>query len=207
LLPFLTQVQEEAMRIRHLSGAGLITLATSLAVPVLAHPQSFTTGDYEACAASFEGRVSEYRALHRRLERLIAPETLFLDPRDDYAARQALADLLRAVRPEAAEGELFTPDVAAVFRVRIAHSLLATRRTAAELLDGGEQEQWGPLAPPVVNGDFDWRWRNVMWPSILFALPSLPEDLEYRFVDADLILVDVNANLVVDILRDALPVD
>ena len=199
------------MRIRHLVGAGLFAFAAGTtgvaAVPVVVHPQLSTAGRYEACVASFDRRIDEYWALHRRLERLIAPETLFLDPRDDHAARLALADLLRAARPAAREGDVFVPDGAEVFRVRIAHALLATRRTAADLLGDDEDGDWGDLAPPVVNGAFDWRWRNAMWPSILFALPPLPEELEYRFVDTDLILVDVHANLVVDILRDALPVD
>jgi hypothetical protein len=39
---------------------------------------------------------------------------------------------------------------------------------------------------------------------MLAALPGLPEELEYRFVGADLVLIDVPADLVVDILENAL---
>jgi hypothetical protein len=35
-------------------------------------------------------------------------------------------------------------------------------------------------------------------------LPGLPVELEYRLHGTDLVLLDVEANLVVDILRDAL---
>jgi len=199
------------MRIHRLIATGLIAIATGFAATTaLANPQPSTARRYEACLNAFEVRVDEYWALHRRLESLLGKETMFVDPRADTAARMALADLMRVARPAAAEGDLFTPDVAEVFRVRIAHALLATRRTAAELLraeSGEDGEEWFDLAPPVVKGAFDWRWNSVMWPSILFALPPLPEDLEYRFVGTDLILVDVHANLVVDILRDALPVE
>ena len=195
------------MAIRHLLRAGLTIGVWLTAVPGLAQAPPFTAGDYQACIASFDARVDEYRTLHRRLERLVAPETLFLDPREDYAARQALADLLRAARPGGREGSLFAPDVAAVFRVRIAQALVATHRTAADLFAEDDEQEWGDLAPPTVNGSFDWRWKNVMWPSVLFALPPLPEELEYRFVGLDLLLVDPHANLVVDILRDAVPVD
>ena len=45
-----------------------------------------------------------------------------------------------------------------------------------------------------------------MWPGFLWTLPALPEELQYRFVGRDLILLDVHANLVVDILRDAIPI-
>jgi hypothetical protein len=42
---------------------------------------------------------------------------------------------------------------------------------------------------------------------ILEALPPLPEELQYRFVGPTLVLLDVHADLVVDILPNALPVD
>lgn len=44
-----------------------------------------------------------------------------------------------------------------------------------------------------------------MWPTLLRALPALPAELEYRFAHRDLVLIDVHASLVVDILEDALP--
>ena len=44
-----------------------------------------------------------------------------------------------------------------------------------------------------------------MWPALRAVLPALPDELRYRFVDRDLVLLDVHADLVVDILRDALP--
>ena len=44
-----------------------------------------------------------------------------------------------------------------------------------------------------------------MWPSLLAVLPPLPEGLEYRFADRDLVLIDIHASIVVDILVNALP--
>ncbi len=37
------------------------------------------------------------------------------------------------------------------------------------------------------------------------ALPELPIELQYRVVGADLVLVDLHANLIVDVLRGAFP--
>jgi len=34
---------------------------------------------------------------------------------------------------------------------------------------------------------------------------QLPEGLEYRFVNRDLVLVDLEADLIVDVLHDAVP--
>jgi hypothetical protein len=39
----------------------------------------------------------------------------------------------------------------------------------------------------------------------LQELPPLPEELAYRIVGRDLVLVDSKANLVVDLLHEALP--
>jgi hypothetical protein len=55
----------------------------------------------------------------------------------------------------------------------------------------------------MVNGRFPWLRGALVWPCILNALPPLPDELQYRFVGVDLILVDIHANLVVDILRNA----
>ena len=43
-------------------------------------------------------------------------------------------------------------------------------------------------------------------PNLLKQLHQLPEDLEYRFVGRDLILRDVKANIIVDVIRHATPV-
>ena len=41
-------------------------------------------------------------------------------------------------------------------------------------------------------------------PNILAALPKLPEDLEYRFVNRTMILLDTHANLIVDFVPNAI---
>jgi hypothetical protein len=58
--------------------------------------------------------------------------------------------------------------------------------------------------PLVVNEAFSWALGNVMPSSLIAALPPLPAELEYRLVGQDLVLIDVTAGLVVDILRHAL---
>jgi hypothetical protein len=39
---------------------------------------------------------------------------------------------------------------------------------------------------------------------VLNVLPALPPELQYRFLFRDLALIDVHANLIVDILPEAL---
>jgi hypothetical protein len=45
---------------------------------------------------------------------------------------------------------------------------------------------------------------STMPPTVLLNLPKLPQGLEYRFVGKHLILFDSKANLIVDILRNAI---
>jgi hypothetical protein len=42
-------------------------------------------------------------------------------------------------------------------------------------------------------------------PTILMALPELPMELRYRFVDRSLVLLDNKTNLIVDFLHEVLP--
>ena len=55
-----------------------------------------------------------------------------------------------------------------------------------------------------VLGMLPWRTHLALTP-IVRDLPELPPELEYHFVGRHLVLMDVGANMVVDVVRDALP--
>ena len=42
-------------------------------------------------------------------------------------------------------------------------------------------------------------------PQVLQGLPKLPEELEYRFIGDRLILIDIHAHIIVDLIDDAFP--
>lgn len=44
-----------------------------------------------------------------------------------------------------------------------------------------------------------------MPPCLLVVLPELPIELEYRFLECDLVVVDIQAALVVAVLPEAFP--
>jgi hypothetical protein len=58
---------------------------------------------------------------------------------------------------------------------------------------------------PTVNQPFPSVLGSVQWPALVRALPAVPRELDYAFWGRDLVLVDVDANLVIDILSEALP--
>lgn len=156
--------------------------------------------DHHAVVA-FELAVEDYVALHRRLERAWPPGWFLADPEQAEMAAEAMRAALRDARPQAAQGSLFTPAVGDVVRFRIASAIREGAFDPATVLwpdedDGG----W----KPVVNQPVPWGVAGMKWPAIS-TLPPLPPELAYRFIGRDLVLVDLHANLVVDIVDLALP--
>lgn len=155
--------------------------------------------------SGFTASVDQYVTLHRRLECSLPPEQMFDDPEDMFAAREALRVALIEARPNAREGNIFTPGIAQVIRQRLEMAIQEHHYSPREVLAAINEERLPGMPEPEVNGEFPWMIGSTMWPTLLAALPPLPRELEYRFSDRNLVLVDVHANLVVDILPNALP--
>jgi hypothetical protein len=63
-----------------------------------------------------------------------------------------------------------------------------------------------PKVPLVVNAVYPKEQPlSTMPASMLEALPTLPDGLEYRFVGKHLILRDTKANIIVDFIYNAVP--
>lgn len=154
----------------------------------------------------FDMAVNDYARLHRRLEPAWPPPWLMADPEQIERAAGALRKAIRAARPEAVPGSLFTLAVAEVFRSRIAAALREhDDDMKVPVLQPDEsvgEDGWAP----AVHDAWPWGTPGTTWP-ILSLLPPLPPELEYRVVGRDLILLDVHAALVVDLLNGALPTE
>jgi hypothetical protein len=150
----------------------------------------------------FQAGVDAYVALHRRLEAPLPPHVITDDPARLFVPRVALAAAIRAERGAAREGEIFTPEVAFYFR-RVLNATIREHRI--DLLAIFEEDHLLSYAIDVrVNADYPAGAPvSFMAPQILAALPPLPPELEYRFANVDLILWDVHAGLIVDVIRNA----
>ena len=160
-----------------------------------------------AAIAEFTEKVSEYVLIRDEAARGLPRDRLFDDAREMLALRKALRQAIRHARPNARAGDLFTPSAGSAFRHIIAVTAAAHRVAANEFVRELRDERLPGARHPVVNGAYDWRLGAWMWPALLQALPSLPTDLQYRIVDGDLVLIDVRAGLVVDVLNDAMEGD
>jgi hypothetical protein len=154
-----------------------------------------------AIAADFEKRVADYMKLRQKAQAgLTAPKNT--DSPEKIAEYQhELAARIRALRPDAKPGEIFTPEIAELFR-NLIHSSLNSP-------DGEKIRKSYEHAEPLhgirlnVNQSYpDGVPLQSMPPSLLINLPQLPKELEYRFVGRELVLRDIAANLIVDVLPD-----
>jgi hypothetical protein len=163
------------------------------------------TATIQPVLVEFAERVNQYAELHRSLAMPLGPEEMCSDAEQLHRNVLAMATAIREARPNALPGNIFTPRVAAFFQAHIASIVEASGFDVAAIVDEMNEEGGPEVAMLEVNGPFPWSAGNVMWPSMLWKLPPLPDELEYRFVGRDLVLLDVRANLVVDVLFDALP--
>jgi hypothetical protein len=154
----------------------------------------------------FDERVNQYVVLHRILEGPLPPFRPTRDMSQIQAAMQQLALRIRLVRAGAHQGDLITPEVAPVFRRRIA-TCLPAEEWAAILSANAEEEEGvaaGPL--PALHVNMEWPEQvpfGFVPPQLLAALPRLPAELQYRMIGHALVLWDHHANLIVDFLPGA----
>jgi hypothetical protein len=158
----------------------------------------------ERALEAFRTAAEEYAALHRHMDRALMLDHHAWPDEEGDMDTDLLIDAIRAARPCEQHGNVFNADVADLIRFRLAKALWLQRYSTAETLRAPERGA-GPAAAPQVNsiwfGDAD----AVPWPSLVWELPGLPAELEYKFLGRHLVLVDAHARLVVDVLENALP--
>ena len=181
-----------------------ISVLSVCAVLIAWAPGAAVVSSEEDTFLQFHQAVDAYVEIHRRLELQAPPLRAETGAYEIIASSDALAKAVQAARVTAREGDLFAAEEADAFRALITRALQANAFTVENLAAATREEVPADAPLPVVNGRFPWTRGAAMWPCVLLALPPLPEELQYRIVGRDLVLVDVHANLVVDILREAL---
>jgi len=161
----------------------------------------------ELALTHFRLAIRHYGLLDTNAQGSLPPLEITADPQKIHDAVAARAARIRLARSDARQGDIFTPDVCLLFRTRIQETLRDHDYDVADLLAEMMADTEPAAGRPSVSGPFLWDRGTATPPSLLMAFPPLPERLQYRFVDCDLVLADIDANLVVDILPDALPTE
>lgn len=152
----------------------------------------------------FQNRVDEYMKLRKEAVSDVHSLKSTDSPQDIVEHKQQLAHEIREARPHARRGAIFTPRVSRLFRKLIAAEFQGA--DAAQVRASLRRAAPVPAMPLHANALYPGSLPlQSTPPSILLGLPRLPQELEYRIVGRDLILLDVGADLIVDYLPHALP--
>jgi hypothetical protein len=188
-----------------MANRSLLTFRITLIATLLAAGPSYG-GQHGAAGKvlqQFERSIQEYIALRVAVERHLPPLEVSPDAYRIHEAVEMRAAAIRRARASARPGDIFAADVTELFRTRIKQALESPDYPVADLLlPFGDDGETPP--PPIVNGRFSWRTAVATPACVLTTLPRLPEELQYRFVGRDLVLVDIAANLSVDVLPGVL---
>lgn len=152
----------------------------------------------------FAKRVDEYVKLRKLAQAGLSAPKSGSSAGEIKQYQASLAQNIRAARTQPKPGDVFSPPIAQLFRKLIA--------TPFHSGDGGNIRASLRHAEPVrdlkldVNGEYPQvAALQSTPPTLLSDLPKLPAELEYRIVGRELVLLDSAANLIVDLLPDALP--
>jgi len=175
----------------------LAVTAMAIAFALVAAPRA------EPQFHDFDRRIDAYMSLRQAASLTAPPLGVSRDPAEIRRASDELAMAIVLARPGAAQGDILTPRIAAAIRRAVRETC---HDSLADLLALAREDQEKPLPQPAIH---------VRWPSgaplpttppdVLAALPRLPAGLEFRFVNGDLVLRDIDANLIIDFIPGVLP--
>jgi hypothetical protein len=178
-----------------------LVMAATVAFPMSAEGQE-TAGD-AAAIKQFDAAIAAYLAMRQRLMEEVPGPAAGSSSTQLNQASDALAAAIQRSRPKARQGDIFQPPVISVIKQRV---IAAVRRdNLAEALTMIDDEEKGPAKPAIHMRFPAASPMATMPPSLLAVLPRLPASLEYRIIGDVLILRDVEAALILDLIPTAVP--
>jgi hypothetical protein len=177
----------------------LILVSIGFAVPAAAQAP---VNKQALALKEFGDKTKAYAELHKKVAEGVPKLPIDATPDQIKTHQRALGEGIRAARREAREGDIFSSSVAPQFRQIIRQDLqsrdmrdaFAAMQEVPSTMALHVNDHWPPDAP----------WATVP-PRLLTSLYPLPEGLEYRFIDRHLVLLDTEALLIVDIVRNVVP--
>ncbi|HEY6972603.1 MAG TPA: hypothetical protein VJA94_25560 [Candidatus Angelobacter sp.] len=178
-----------------------VTLALCMAVPFAGAGSAGQTDRDIGALRDFNSRIEQYMTIHRRADTLVPHIQPTSSAKKIIDRRHALAAEIAKQRGATREANIFTPEIDAYFG-RLIHAAYQQNargiETTLECTCPVNEEELKPNDVYPEGAEY-----MVMPSTILLHVPELPPELEYRIVNKDLIIRDREANLIVDILRNA----
>ena len=154
--------------------------------------------------ADFRSRIDNYMELHNRLKKDAPKLKETKDPAQIKASQDVLAKKIQEARKDAKQGDIFTPEIRTMLRRLMYPETKGVEGRENKAAMAEEKHELKDVSLKVNAAYPDSAPLMTVPPNILAALPKLPEDLEYRFVNRHMILLDVHANLIVDYVVNAI---
>jgi hypothetical protein len=154
--------------------------------------------------AEFSKRVDEYVGLKKKLQDQLPHLPKEATPQQIDQHERGLAKLIQEARATAKPGDIFGPDMRQLTRHLLAQVFRGPggRQIKKSIFD----EPSAAKAPISVNGRYpDTVPLSTVPPQVLQNLPTLPDDLEYRFVGDSLILLDPHSHTIADYIEHVFP--
>jgi hypothetical protein len=188
---------------RYLAGS-ILVLATllSFCMAAFAHKRGDGNLNRDVLALQeFNHRVQQYMKIHHHADMLVPHIKPTSSAKKIIDRKHALAAEIIKERATTQEGNIFTPEVDAYFG-RLIHSAYQANsagiEATLECICPVDEERLKPNDAYPEGAEL-----TPMPSTILLHIPELPPELEYRIVNKDLIIRDREANVIVDILRNA----
>jgi hypothetical protein len=155
-----------------------------------------------AATLEFRKHIDAYVKIHNEAESKVPALKRTDDPQEIADREKALGEMIMTLRAGAKPGDIFAPEYQPYF-VKIVQDDFKLRSAA-------DRKALVAELPKNIKVDINTVYPTTLPletfpPALLRKLPDLPPELEYRIVGRSLILRDVKANLIVDILRDVVP--
>jgi len=191
------RIRSSRLKLSRIVVLGMLEILLAGTVP----GQGSTAASPDHITADLQGRAKHYLDFRKQVAGSTPKSNS--TPSKITSAQNDLADKIRVARAGAKQGELFTPEIAQYVRMQIASRLggpdgkriRASLRHAEPVNITLQINQRYPDNVPLQSTP----------PSLLMSLPQLPTGLEYRLVGRELVIRDVDANIVVDYVANALP--
>jgi hypothetical protein len=152
----------------------------------------------------FTDRVQKYVNLHKTLASSLPSLKPTDQPEKITAYQQELARKIREARPRARREAIFSEEAREAFRHVTRAELSGPHGHGARTTI----RQGEPLNTVHLHANEpypDGVPFTTVPPTLLLKFPKLPDEVAYRIVGRDLILLDVEANLVIDRIPDIFP--
>jgi hypothetical protein len=155
-----------------------------------------------AATLEFQKRVQAYMKIHNEAEAKVPNLKRTDDPVEIAQRERALAEMIMTLRAGAQPNDIFAkeyqPHCVKIITDDFADRSAADRKALVHELPRNVKVDVNTVYPTTIP--------LITFPAgLLRKLPDLPPELEYRIVGRSLILRDVKANLIVDVLRDVVP--